>query len=218
MRQIYKTATDLKGQGLFPGEKSVLSSISWHVGQESVPEVWSWILCQSFWDVKVLVLGFTWVKRGMEEDGENILFWVMKRDFPVVMSPLSLWFCSMNNSMSSLYQFSHIALKSLTGLHRALNSWNKPSGSITNSSLPLHEGAARCSKTLVYLQAWGDSMYWLILQRMFYISQGQTLCVLKRNFKSCGNRLQNCSGALNLRGFERISNQYGKMGKVALVT
>lgn len=152
----------------------------------------------------------------MEKNEESIFLWVVKEDLPVVMASLSLWFCSMNNSMSSLYQFSHIALKGFPGLHRALNSWNKPGGSIPNSSLPLHEGAAQCSKTLVCRLGVTVCIGWCF--KGYFISLGQTLCVLKRNFKSCGNWLQNYWGALNTRGFERISNRYGKIGKVALVT
>lgn len=121
--------------------------------------------------------------------------------------------------MSCFYQFSYVALESFTGLQEALNSWNKPGGSVPNSSLPLHERAARHSKTLVSLQAWGDSMDWLMLpSKVILHLSGQTPCILKRNFKSCGNWLQNYSRALNTRGFERISNEYGKMKKLALVT
>lgn len=57
---------------------------------------------------------------------------------------------------------------------------------------------------------------WLMLERLFYISQGQTPCILKSNLKSCWNQLQNYSCVPNTRGFERISNKYGKIEKLAL--
>lgn len=95
-----------------------------------------------------------------------------------------LWFCSMNIIVSCFYQFSHIVLKSFTDL-RGL--WIVQANLMGVSLIPVCHCTTQ--KTPVCLQAWDGIMpdAWKAVLHPL----GENSCILGKNFKSCGNWLQN---------------------------
>lgn len=99
-----------------------------------------------------------------------------------------LWFCSMNNLVSCFYQFSHTVMKSFfTGL-RGL--WIAQLKLMGMSLIPVCHYTTQ--KNPGCLQAWDGTVL---------DASGEKPCILQRNFKSCGNWLQNrlcaeCKGVL----------------------
>lgn len=95
-----------------------------------------------------------------------------------------LWFCSMNNLVSCFYQFSHTVLKGFAGLRRL---WIAQANLMGVSLIPVCHYTRQ--KTPVCLQAWDGTM--LDASKAILHLLGETPCMLERNFKSCGNWLQN---------------------------